>query len=371
MKNMAPEGMLCGGDPNPNTNITKLTAHSTKRRLVKQLQLLPPKRLVSPNRSLRPRNTTYQCKRLNQSKNEIRLLDLLPGQFSDEIRVVIRNTSFDPTHPPVYEALSYAWGSTENPASIAASKRGNTRINITQNLVEVLPYLRYTDGPRRLWIDAICIDQTNLAERSEQVQRMGDIFSLAYRVITWVGPEADNSSIALKTFMFITARIQVDRFTKRLRPVTSNEEDKMWADETLELPPSRRELLAISALVLRPWFGRLWVQQEVQLANSSTILVCGSTHCPWEAFGISVAALALKPIPDWFALAPAISEYHKRLNILWTFCCTTIEPTVSEFQARIYETQDTMCSDPRDRIYALMGIHSRNVQRLYIHPDYG
>jgi hypothetical protein len=302
MKNMAPEGMLCAGDSNPDNNITKLTAHSTKRRVAKQLHLLPPKRLVSQHQSLRPRNTTYQYKRLNQGKNEIRLLDLLPGQFSDQIRVVIRNTSFDPTHPPVYEALSYAWGSTNNPASIAASKRGNTRINVTQNLVEALPYLRYIDRPRRLWIDAICIDQMNLAERSEQVQRMGDIFSLADRVIAWIGPEADNSSIALRTFMFITARVQVDWFTQRLRPLTSNEEDKMWADETLGPPLSRKELLAIIALVLRPWFGRLWVQQEVQLANSSTISVCGSTHCSWEAFRTSIAALTLKGIPGWFAL---------------------------------------------------------------------
>jgi hypothetical protein len=65
-----------------------------------------------------------------------------------------------------------------------------------------------------------------------------------------------------------------------------------------------------------------------------------------------------------------MSELRKRLAILEPFCRATLIPTVSEFQKRIHDTQDTMCSDPRDRIYALMGICARNVHRLNIHPDY-
>jgi hypothetical protein len=65
---------------------------------------------------------------------------------------------------PQYEALSYVWGSTDNLVDIAIGNSNET-LRVTQNLATALSYLRYKNEPRRLWIDAICVDQQNLRER--------------------------------------------------------------------------------------------------------------------------------------------------------------------------------------------------------------
>jgi hypothetical protein len=98
---------------------------------------------------------------------------------------------------PNFEALSYAWDSTEHPVDIFVGPIGNHTLGVTQNLAEALPYLRFKDRPRVLWIDAISVNQQGLAERSQQVQQMADIFSKPARVIIWLGVETPDFSIAI------------------------------------------------------------------------------------------------------------------------------------------------------------------------------
>jgi hypothetical protein len=81
---------------------------------------------------------------------------------------------------------------------------------VTKNLATALLYLRLSDRPRVLWIDAICIDQQNLPERSHQVKRMRIIFESAQRVIAWLGSEGDNSAHALKTLDLLASQLDVN-----------------------------------------------------------------------------------------------------------------------------------------------------------------
>ncbi len=82
---------------------------------------------------------------------------------------------------------------------------GYKTLYITRNLAEALPYLRYKGKPRVLWIDAICVNQTNLEERSRQVTRMVNIYSKAARVIVWLGFESENTSAAMNCFQEIVS----------------------------------------------------------------------------------------------------------------------------------------------------------------------
>ena len=88
--------------------------------------------------------------------DEIRLLTLLPGSFSSDVRILLDREIFFKSNIPVFEALSYTWGSAENPISIriASSSDENPSndmdLMVTQNLTAVLPYLRYQDQPRIL-----------------------------------------------------------------------------------------------------------------------------------------------------------------------------------------------------------------------------
>jgi hypothetical protein len=89
---------------------------------------------------------------------------------------------------PSYEAISYAWGTehatepitvTEDIQDITSS--GKTLL-VRRNVVDMLQHLR-SDAKRLLWIDALCINQSNISEKETQVQLMGDTYSQAHRVL--------------------------------------------------------------------------------------------------------------------------------------------------------------------------------------------
>ena len=111
---------------------------------------------------------------------DIRFVILYPSTFSSPIEISILQTSLARERP--YEALSYTWGDqkTLRPISIYGQKR--RVVYVTQNLEAALRHLRPIKEPRLLWIDALCINQADVNERSFQVMRMGGIFSRAKNV---------------------------------------------------------------------------------------------------------------------------------------------------------------------------------------------
>jgi len=147
----------------------------------------------------------------------IRILEVLPGQGEDPIVCLMHPTSLD-DHPS-YEALSYVWG--DPPALVGCINivdsptagvhpEGLFRANedhahpqekpyfllrVTASLHCALIRLRHPEQSRRLWVDAICINQKDLREQSTQVGMMTRIFGQAVRVVAHLGPEQDGSEI--------------------------------------------------------------------------------------------------------------------------------------------------------------------------------
>lgn len=185
----------------------------------------------------------YQYSPLNEEAKEIRLLTLLGDAFPDKPRIIISKVPLTTENPPVFEALSYTWGTAEDPVHIKVGQSGNSTLTVTQNLAIVLPYLRYKDRPRVLWIDAICIDQQNLKERGQQVERMGDIYRLADRVLVWLGPDGDNSTYALELMSALSSKIDVDWQVAAMKPALQGESNAEWADRTKPLPYGEKEHL--------------------------------------------------------------------------------------------------------------------------------
>lgn len=106
--------------------------------------------------------------RLDINRREIRLLELLPGHGTGPIRSRLLVISFDEL--PNYEALSYVWGvSEDNDDAIEIS---DVPVRVTHNLKVALQDLRYDGITRLLWIDALCINQGDLEEKSSQIQLM-------------------------------------------------------------------------------------------------------------------------------------------------------------------------------------------------------
>lgn len=93
-------------------------------------------------------------------------------------------------YKPEYEALSYSWGPT-----------GTQTLFIDQNLAYALRFLHSPEKTRTWCVDAVCINQQDIDKRNAQIRRIGDIYSLAQKVIIWLGPESDNSTYALSTLI--------------------------------------------------------------------------------------------------------------------------------------------------------------------------
>lgn len=108
--------------------------------------------------------------------------------------------SIDLEYEHSYEAISYAWLSSTLCQSLYIGEAGWVRI--TQSLYDALQLFRREDRERRLWADAVCIDPSNIDERSAQVSMMGRIFGGASRVLIWLG---DATARAMLAFVAIRA----------------------------------------------------------------------------------------------------------------------------------------------------------------------
>lgn len=97
-----------------------------------------------------------------------------------------------------YDAISYAWGSSEYPGKETILCNG-AEIQIKSNLAAALRRLRCPDKERALWADAICINQKDLSEKASQVPIMREIYANARQVIVWLGEgaEVDKEAFAL------------------------------------------------------------------------------------------------------------------------------------------------------------------------------
>ncbi|KAK5120411.1 hypothetical protein LTR85_006350 [Meristemomyces frigidus] len=340
----------------------------------------------------------YKYQPFDDSTRETRIMVLHPGTREDILRVSLETVSLpsdDLAPPPRYEALSYAWGSRENPVdlSVVAYRHGVTTrkvlrklapawshlrlkdqdplrrvesgtIGITQNLAAALPYLRLEDRERRLWIDAVCVNQQDLAERGSQMKQMASIFSQADLVIAWIGLDRPDCRVAFDFMTWLGTNVAVNWNKYAMSSISEDYPGLANFHEELEM--SQADSDAIICMMGRPWFRRLWVRQEVQMARQA-LLMCGSSAVDWNVFRNAVFCLYTKRI---------IHDSREEMESLETHLIPTFDVVnYSDIPQGLGETlrraRLCLCEDPRDRLYALMNvITSFERQAWSIEPDY-
>ncbi|KAI4173796.1 MAG: hypothetical protein LQ346_008354 [Caloplaca aetnensis] len=270
----------------------------------------------------------YQYQPLDPEAKTIRLMRLLPGSFEDDICVSLKTTVLHDKKIPKFEALSYAWGSKEDPAQISITphsqsnllskwarilktgKRVDACLDVTQNLAVALRHLRSRKRKRVLWIDAICVNQQNLEERGHQVQRMADIYRNAKQVIAWLGPEGDNSALAMETLDSVVGLQPNYRQTPRktfqdvvLRALSLGKELDLlayceWNTDLVEKPswiPSLSKLrISNRILNVRCCYGS---KAEAECAGNGVLKATGI--CAAEISGIEVVTLVTIDDEAW------------------------------------------------------------------------
>lgn len=243
---------------------------------------------------------------------------------------------------PPYVGLSYTWGDSGSRRSILI---GSSIFHATENLVVALQHLQQDDMTVILWIDALCINQHDDVEKSEQVQRMGSIFHNAAIILAWLGPEAPESNAALQSL-----RAEKDR----QREWVDFAEDKLH--ETVPVSP-------LLSLIERPWFKRVWVMQEVCL-NRKTLFICGRTCVEKGSviYGITLFGAALARISPRF-LTPIYSRFASRREKFTNYFSAKGTSVTLGFGAYLE------ASEPRDFVYSHFGMIS-DLEAIGLKVDY-
>jgi hypothetical protein len=271
-------------------------------------------------------------------------------------------SSIAPAFGVSYEALSYTWGSLDCLESIEvrATADGDAKepdgiLRVGQNLACALRHLRLRDDSRTFWIDSICINQANLEERGSQVARMGQIYGLARRVIAWLGPASSDSPLAVSTLQYLSHQIEVCKPHYFIRSARFAEAE--WWDHSSALPYEDATFEALAAFLDRPWFERLWVMQEVQLANRQAAFQCGHDSILVTDMQRAMAALDQRVgIPA--ALAARI-----------TVASGAIKGHFTSWMQVLAYARRRQCSDQRDKIYGVLSLAPPAVA-AGIHPQY-
>ncbi|KAN0095150.1 HET domain containing protein [Hyaloscypha variabilis] len=318
-------------------------------------------------RSRLNRSPLYSYRPVDSSSGGFRLAILQPSaSFPAPITCTLTEVTLD--DHPIYEALSYVWGDPKIQATVNIE---NASLKVTTNLELALRYLRLPDKPRTLWVDAICIDQSNISERSQQVRLMKGIYSSCVVDLVWLGESTNETQIAIDTVKRMKS-LHLQRLTHRGRKnFAISGSDELVSFHKLGLDYTASS--ALEALLQYPTlWERVWVMQEIACCPRA-VLVVGHLTLDWEAVS---GILDHSGVPDryhlpfshqsydldiWDAFSQVqVIEHQREARNLAVPINSTLLDVLSRFRA-------TYSTDPRDKIYGLLGLATDN---LPIVPDY-
>lgn len=322
----------------------------------------------------------------------IRIATLHPSKDLDsDILVTLRieqtDYKFDKpgTTKPYYEALSYEWGPDEETLHKIQiqhrieAKDGKSQgrhcglFPVRQNLLSALRHLRHVYEPRDLWIDAICINQDDLEEKGPCVAFLGATYQHADKVIVWLGPAASESDHVMDIIQKMGKEDPdlLKTFHKGASAWTQAQKGiGLYFSSLLKI--RREDIDYIHSFFCRGWFDRLWVRQEVFLPKQQNIIVqCGKVQVHWTRFVSGCWGLYFRL---WSDSTPGLYERGLALggllvqSVNWQKSSTVTRPQY-DLTAIRFVFSNTLCANPRDRIYAAMALLRPHI-RDKIKPDY-
>lgn len=307
-----------------------------------------------------------------QYSDAIRLLRLEPGA-GDRIEFELEHARLSEA-PRSYEALSYTWGRMSDRA-IICSRRGELRIPL--NLHHALRRMRHAKKPRFIWADSACIDQQNTTERGHQVRLMRSIYRSAASVLIWLGWTPLREAIS--AFAVLSSIASGGRVGGR--PVgqahfLSNGVSSIRIPELsqqLGPPPLESDLWeAVANLFNTSWFQRVWCIQEVALARHATI-IWGDAEMPWRWVGLAATRIRVH-------LYPVLARYDMGgiFNAYLMYRLSKGDAAVGHLVVPFLELVAMTCqfhaTDPRDRVYGLLGLPTTDASPdnglFFLDPDY-
>ncbi|KAF4331547.1 het domain protein [Fusarium beomiforme] len=220
----------------------------------------------------RPQSGAYQLYPPLPAGKWTRILILEPGAMGDPIDCSLHVAKIDTDSEILpYDAISYVWGNAGEVRSIQC--RGH-RVDITASLFQALRQMRHPRQQKRIWADALCINQSDTEEKSFQVNQMGDIYAHAQRVVVCLGDDGQNGKVADIAFSVIKDynRIAAKYLTDDILISAVG-----WKPDGGFGPVTATRLQNIVPVFTHPWFERVWVLQEIGLAKHAELAYGSST----------------------------------------------------------------------------------------------
>ncbi|KAK5654713.1 hypothetical protein OQA88_7037 [Cercophora sp. LCS_1] len=289
---------------------------------------------------------------LDSNRRETRLVAIKPGSRNDDIRCGLIQISLSDL--PQYEALSYVWGDPSDRTMIVLDGQD---FSVTKNLSIALGYLRRASEERVMWIDAICINQSDTEERSAQVVLMADIYRGASRVVSWIGEEDDELDASKARYFMYHAAANDFSDDWVMSSILEGEEKHMM----------RRCLLHLSNLLSpksRTYWTRTWITQEIALAQNG-ILQCSEVVISFEdlrrlfntfdrIFWSNSAPLALKVMRD--GGVDALLAMRAVLGWLHNHEIDKRQSVDAPLLQLLIENHEKLSTDPLDKVYGVLGL---------------
>jgi hypothetical protein len=217
-----------------------------------------------------------------------------------------------------------------------------------------------------LWVDAICINQQDTAERNHQVTQMGLIYQQAKRVIAWVGPSDESSTVAIRTVSETAERYVLEGHESDTM-LNLQISDGVHRNPSAETDEQLRVCLAIENFCFeRKYWSRLWIIQELVLATEIRIQ-CGGDQLEWWKFAYLLdrmdrdrhrVSAVIKPTTEKIRRSiPArlvrqrIDKQRRSKGLL-----QLDESPLHDLCLRFVEAK---CEDNRDKIFGLLGIGAK------------
>jgi hypothetical protein len=306
----------------------------------------------------------YQYAPLSDAKSCVRLLELQAGQGRDLIVCQLEEIALDASNNK-YDALSYVWGPPGGKSRVVQVGGGSFEIGI--NLHCALENLRHADRPRFLWVDAICVDQSNIAERNVQVPLMCEIYQNAARTVCFLGPankstrdmykmleelaqERRTLEAEVRTHQSDATNTILPAFLNDLpvAPIKTEVSEKYIGDQT------------IVSLATNKWWHRAWTVQELMLSSNAVLMLSRYTIA-WEDFRVGVDhglstqiwghvayGFLVNPVTVPYLSMRALMGRYRRPNQMGSSAVDLLHLLI--------HCRHRDSTDPRDKIYAVLGL---------------
>ncbi|TKW58937.1 Heterokaryon incompatibility protein 6, OR allele [Colletotrichum tanaceti] len=345
-------------------------------------------------------------------ESEVRLLRLHPGEWLEDLEATLYVTD----RSREYVALSYAWGSTRTSNQIIVNGKVHS---ITFNLDRALRAVRRRTEPVTLWVDSICINQHDAAEKSKQVGLMHDIFGWATEVIAYIGDGLDRSRKDYPRRFEKLGQYPPVNFTgtrrdealayqylvdlwKKLPAGPASENDEIVSlfsflvaftfesmndsfvnehfasltthhsteEQKIQLMAERIRLFAAS-----DWWNRMWIIQEACVARNLTIAY-GRVTMPFtfivdatENF-LQLSSLRSKELSQVMTYLADKVNAIDAMRFRGAFGNVTFISTTSPLLWLLRRFRSRKSSEPRDKIFALLRLaKDLKKERIFQHSD--